>query len=110
MNYYTKLIGAIHNSNEDSEQAARRLGANKELLKLRLMSAREVLTDYWQDQFSNPVFDFYNKRLLSDNGLYAIQWQLREHPDRPESYSNQQTSIGLCYVVIIDKSEDSKEG
>lgn len=52
----------------------------------------------WTYVFRLPYFkkaklDFENARLIGSNGYY-LQWTLRPRPNEPESYTNQQTSVG----------------
>lgn len=78
-------------------------------LKLRLKHAKMTLHDKYQKLFSiqDKCIDFKNKRLISKCGKYSLQWQLRDNPDLPESYENQQTTIGIvrCYKLSEVKNE-----
>ncbi len=71
---------------------------SKTKLKKRLMEAKAVLNDEAKKKFKTTTFDFQNKRLIGDG--YSLQWKLRHRPEEPESYENQQTSVG---TVVIEK-------
>lgn len=84
-------------SNED---LARQFGTNRKQLKTRLNEAKQCLVRELREGFGKGTFDFENKRLIGDNGV-ILQWQLREYPDRPESYHNQQTTRGNVVVLRV---------
>jgi hypothetical protein len=84
-----------------NEQEAIDLSNNRRWLKTRLMEARSCLIKELQDKFCKPTFDFDNKRLVSDDGTIALQWQIRSWPDAPESYQNQQTNSGVVNIVKV---------
>jgi len=69
----------------------------KKLLK-RLRAAKTCLLDHYKKAFSKPRFDFRGRRLIGDG--FALEWRIRQMPDKAISYHNQQTSIGT--VVLID--------
>jgi hypothetical protein len=64
------------------------------LLQKRLNEARSVLTREAKGLFTPGTFDFASKSLISNDGKYKLQWELRRHPELPESYENQQTNRG----------------
>lgn len=75
----------------------------KRLLK-RLREARAVLKLEYRKLFKPGVFKPGERALYSDNPFgYRLQWQTRRHPDQPESYDNQQTSIGAVYLVELER-------
>lgn len=80
------------------EEKAIATGQNKTKLKKRLMEAKSVLNNEATKLFKNSKFDFENKKLIGDG--YSLQWRVRKDPNKPESYENQQTSVG---TVIINK-------
>lgn len=84
---------------ESNEAKARAIGEDRKALRARLLEARAVLKDEYRREFRRYRFDFANKRLVSENGLYSLQWVIRPRPDQPESYRNQQTSRGSVYAV-----------
>lgn len=49
-------------------------------------------------------FDFDNKRIVSSDGKLALQWMLRDRPDQPESYRNQQTNQGVVRLVKLKEN------
>lgn len=66
-------------------------------LKQRLASAKAVWSEASKERirFDLSNIDFEHKRLVSDCGGYVLQWQLRDNPAMPESYANQQTTVGV---------------
>jgi hypothetical protein len=83
------------------EQMAIELGNNKKELKKRIESTRQCLSDMWKKRFGKGKFEFENKRMVSDNGLLALQWAVRTHPNSPISCDNQQTTVGCVYLVVL---------
>ena len=82
----------------DSEYEATKLSTSPYRLLKRLQAAVSVLRDRYQAEFkpqSKQSFDFIAKRLYGGNGFY-LQWQTRDDPQAPESYDNQQTTVGCC--------------
>lgn len=80
----------------DSEQAAVTLSNDRKQLRKRFAETVSVLRrDRYAKFFQreHQRFDFEAKRLYGHSGFY-LQWKLRPDPDSPESYENQQTSIG----------------
>jgi hypothetical protein len=79
-----------------NEQLALALGGDKVALRRRLYEARALLSK-WALAYFSPrevcAFDFEKKRLVGLDGYY-LQWQIRRNPDEPDSYENQQTSVG----------------
>ena len=53
---------------KDTENQARNA------LTVRLRSARAVLKDEYRARFERKTIDFDQKRMLSDDGLLALQW------------------------------------
>ena len=81
-----------------SEQMALDLARDSQQLRRRLLDTKSVLVDAIRAKFTYNRFDIANRRLLSDDGTLCLQWQLRECPDLPESYDNQQTNIGTVIL------------
>lgn len=77
-----------------NEDAARAVGDDPKLLEKRLMEAVGILKD--RAEFKDATFDFDNKRLVGKNGA-VLQWRLRNNPDKPVAYENQQTNRGGVY-------------
>jgi len=84
-----------------NEEMAREVGNTPRLLKQRLLDAHDCLRDENKKIFSQKRIDYKEKRMISDNGDYALQWMLRSHPDWPESLGNQQTNRGTIRVVCL---------
>lgn len=80
------------------------VGNNKTQLKKRLMEEKYCLNDSIKPKFKNAKFDFRAKQLVGDG--YILQWRVRRHPELPESYENQQTSVGT--VVLIQNWQQLK--
>lgn len=95
----------LKNSNL-AELAAIAVSENAEELKEQLMEAKRYLRDEFELFFKKPKFDLENKRLIGSNG-YFLQWQLRRWPDLPESYENQQTTVG-CVDLYEERLERRK--
>lgn len=86
---------------DTNEERALQIGANRIRLKKRLLEARSVLANEFRQRFKKYTFDFENKRLVSSDNKLALQWQLRDRPNEPESYENQQTSVGSVLLRTI---------
>jgi hypothetical protein len=84
-----------------NEQKALMVSANKGKLISRLLAAKSVLTNVCRRDFGKGNFDFDRKRLVSQCGTWALQWQTRLYPNEPESYENQQTSVGSVVVTWL---------
>ena len=83
---------------ESLEDLAKAIGADRQLLLRRLLEARSMLKDEYRVKFRRYEYDFDMQSLVGADG-YSLQWKLREKPDEPISYGNQQTSRGdvvLC--------------
>lgn len=73
------------------EQAkAEAIGNDRKLLKKQLLSAKSVLSDWLRPSFKKYKYDFKRKQLISDDGLYALQW-----------YADGKTSVGSVKVVNL---------
>ena len=88
---------------DEKARKAKEVGCCRQLLFERLNEAKAVLSDWLRPLFIGARFDFNGKRLISNDGRYSLKWLLRHHPDRTESYYNQQTSRGS--VVLIEKKD-----
>lgn len=82
-----------------NEDLAREVGNNRKRLLQRLNEAKSCLVKPYLKGFGKGVFDFDAKTLTGDNGVVLL-WKLRENPESPESYQNQQTSRGHVQVLI----------
>lgn len=81
-----------------TEQMAIAIGNSRTKLRARLLRALSILNSVIRAGFRNARFDFEGKRLISDNGKVALQWHVRDLPDQPESYVNQQTTTGTVHL------------
>ena len=88
---------------DDLEIEAIALGDDPKRLLARLRSTRSCLWKVWRREFTPCKFDRVNKRLVSSSGKFALQWQVRERPDLPPSYNNQQTSQGFVHMITLKK-------
>ena len=79
----------------DTESLAVEVGNNRKHLLARLRETVHVLNGSYHKFFQcqHQRFDFDHKRLYGSDGWF-LQWQLRPNPEQPESYENQQTSVG----------------
>lgn len=83
-----------------NEQEALALSNDRKRLLKRM---RETVSVLRKDRYAkffqgkDQRFDFNAKRLYGACGFY-LQWKLREHPEMPEGYENQQTSVGTVYL------------
>lgn len=86
-----------------SEQQAIAVGASRVLLRKELYAVRRCLTREYQAIFRGATFDFHAKRLTSPCRRYALIWRVRNRPDLPVSYENQQTNRGTvgCFNLRV---------
>ena len=47
-----------------------------------------------KENFRKGELQFDKRRLISKDSKFVLQWKIRENPNLPVSYENQQTSIG----------------
>lgn len=86
-----------------NEQLALELAGDRKRLLARL---RETVSVLRKDRYAkffqgkDQRFDFEAKRLYGACGFY-LQWQVRYYPNLPESYENQQTSVG---TVVLERA------
>jgi len=85
-----------------NETKARAIGNNPATLRKRLVESASMLKD--RTTFKAATFDFENKRLVSKDGGYALEWRIRKDPTKPEIYENQQTSVETCVVAKLSKA------
>ena len=98
------------NTVSENEQKALAVAADRKLLRERLSEARYCLVDDLRKRMAGATFDFTNKRLVSVSGRWCLQWKTRYRPDEPESYDNQQTSVGtVCFESVVPQNNDEKE-
>lgn len=105
--FFERMIAdPIWRASKGNEARAQVVGDNKGLLKSCLMEARGCLIQQYR---SMPVtrYDFNEKRLYLGSSFY-LQWQLRDDPNKPESYENQQTNSGaviLCEILTAEEAQ-----
>jgi|ERR1035438_5238474 hypothetical protein len=74
------------------------LSLNKTRLRKRLNETKSVLKAEYRKLFKPGIFKAGERALYSDSPFgYRLKWQTRLHPSQPESYENQQTSVGYVY-------------
>lgn len=81
----------------EREQKALAIGNDKKLLLKRLNEAKACLNNEGKKLFQSCTYDFENKRLVGNGAV--LQWRVRRYPDQPESYENQQTSVGVVFIL-----------
>jgi hypothetical protein len=84
-----------------SEQKAIELGNDPKRLKARLLAAKDCLTDSNRKLFKDAMFDFPHKRLIGHDRL-TLQWRIRDNPNMPEGYHNQQTNQGTVVCIALE--------
>jgi len=67
---------------------------SKAALLRRLRQCKAVLRTEYRKRFSQEILDRENLRMISDDGKLRLQWRLRDKPGEPESYENQQSTVG----------------
>lgn len=92
---------------DEKEKSAIAIGNNKTKLLASFRDSYSSMND--GSIFRNGTLDFENKRLVSSDGKYALQFQTRRYPDRKESYDNQQTSTGYVAVVELTGKDSVKK-
>lgn len=88
------------------ESKAWLLGESPTLLETRLRRAIEELVFEDQERFDPGEFQPQRKRWLSDDGMLALQWQLRELPQWPISPDNRQNAWGIVEFSHIVREAD----
>jgi uncharacterized protein (TIGR02594 family) len=85
------------------ELKAAAIGDDPAALKKRLNEAKSVLSNLAKKKMGAGKLDLENKRLIADDGSFALQWRVRRSPSEPISYENQQTSIGVVFATPVEK-------
>ncbi len=83
------------------ELQAKEVGNNSRRLKKLLIETKALLASHFLPFFKEYTFDAARKRLYSGDGEYFLEWTLRRRPDLPESYENQQTSLGCVQLHLV---------
>lgn len=91
------------------EAEALALAADRGRLRRRLRAAANLTIRDLRKEFIGAKFDFENKRLVTRDGCRYLQWRVREFPDMPPSFHNQQTSVGyVCYVADLNRLNEER--
>ena len=71
----------------------------------RLRECKQVLNDKYKKMFiiNRSTINYELKCVYSTNGMYKLQWYLRNNPSMPESYNNQQTMTGIVKCELVNK-------
>ncbi len=87
-----------------SEYEALTLSLDKARLRKRLNEAKSVLHAEARRMFKPGIFKPAEHALYSDNPFgYRLQWSTRPDPTAPESYDNQQTSVGTVRLIRLER-------
>lgn len=89
-----------------AEEKARHIGDTPELLEEALRDMVEVLREDLRKAFKGARFEFSGKRLVAKNGSDALIWSMRQYPDKPIAYRNQQSSLGRVTHALLGGSLD----
>ena len=82
------------------------LGHTPLLLETRLSRVIEELGEEDQARFDPGEFQPYYGRWVSDDGLLALQWKIRDEPTWPISDDNRQSVWGAVELrVLVDEEE-----
>ena len=81
------------------------MSLDKAQLRKRLLRARWALASDLRARFGRKRVDHAHKRMLSDDAKLMLQWQTRECPELPESYTNQQTSMGTVKLRRVQGTD-----
>ena len=87
---------------DEKETKAIELSNDKKRLFKRFKDAISVMHHVYRAKFKNGHMDFDKKQYIGNDGFY-LQWKIREYPDKPISYDNQQTNNGIVLVYKADK-------
>ena len=89
-------------------EKATSIGEDPQKLIVRFGSSIMMMDDEVKQRFT-PIescrFDFEKKRLYSIDGVIHLQWNVRQRPDEPISYFNQQTSQGSVSLELTEEEE-----
>lgn len=88
------------------ESKAWLLGESPTLLEPHLRRKLEELDYEHQERFDPGEFQPQRKRYLSDDGLLALQWHLRDFPQWPISQDNKQSVWGTVEVLQVVSEDD----
>ena len=85
------------------EQKAMSIRNSRPALLARFKETLSCLCPEDRRAFKGARLDFDAARLVSVDGRLILQWRLRNNPDMPVSYRNQQTSRGsvMLFEAIV---------
>ena len=86
------------------------LGESALLLEKRLEREMAALAESWQDRFYPGEFQPEWKRWVSDDGMVAVQWKLRNDPESPIDEDNPQSLLGVVEFVTLIGDEQLRPG
>ena len=92
-----KIADSTARMEEQFKAAADAIGNDQKLLEKELKEAKSVLTNKYQEQFKNSIFDFEKKRLTSADGKLALQWE-----------NDGKTNRGSVKVVPIEPTKEEQ--
>ncbi len=84
-----------------SEEIARAIGDDPKLCEGRLRDAVSMYLPKWEKLFKGAIFVAAEKRLWATDGIHMMEYRVRADPNAPESYENQQTSMGLVILYEV---------
>ncbi|MGB3203581.1 MAG: hypothetical protein WBB28_01195 [Crinalium sp.] len=91
----------------ENEKEAWAIASDRKLLRQRFKETISIMYSQDAKRFRTGwKLDFKAKTLISADGGLTLEWRLREDPNKPESYHNQQTSRG---VVLLFNNRPTKE-
>ena len=84
-----------------SESRAWLITCQPEVLEDRLLVALDHSDPHGAPRFSYWIFDQENQRLLSEDGMLAMQYRIRSRPDEPISDDNLQKDDGVVESLVL---------
>lgn len=92
---------------EKYKKESEKLAEDPKWLLSRLKEARNCLVNDLRAKAEFWRFDHEKRRLVCLVPPYNwLQWKCRPKPDEPESYENQQTSVGTVVVEYPELTEE----
>lgn len=83
------------------ESIAQAIGNDPKLCEERLRDALTFYMPTWQQRFKGAAFVPSLRQLQTPDGCYVLEYRVRRNPDMPESYKNQQTSMGVVLLLQV---------
>lgn len=84
-----------------TEAIAQAIGDNPRLCEERLRDALSFYLPVWQKRFQGATFVPALRQLQTTDGAYVLECRVRHNPSAPESYENQQTSMGVVLLLNV---------